>query len=132
VAEAQRAPGDLVLMDRSVHTLLAHRHAIQSITGLALSEPAARVVAASCRAAWPDTVIFLDVPHPTILDRNRGKFPPGSIFIDAAYNRAFRQYFTTLADEPGARVVRLDATAKLEDLVAAAKAHIRYLLPVIG
>lgn len=115
-AEAQRAPGDLVLMDRSVHTLLAHRHAIQFITGLPVSEPAARIVAASRLAS----------------DHSIGTAESSRRAASSSTPRTtgtFRQYFTALADEPGAAVVRLDATARPEDLVAAAKAHIHSLLP---
>jgi thymidylate kinase len=125
---ARQTPCELVLLDRSVHTLLAHRHAIETVTGVEIASAAGRVVAASALAAWPDLVLFLDVPYQAILDRNRGKFPPDSIFVDATYNAGFRGYFSKLVDGGAADVVRLDATLEPEKLASVAEAHIRSLL----
>jgi len=130
---ARVAACDLVVMDRSVHTLLAHRHALHRVTGLALLDPAERVIARSEAPAWPDLVIYLDVPLPTILDRNGGKFPPDSIFIDPVFNTGIRNYFSkvtdgeTTAGETTA-IVWLDATLEPAKLVNLAEGHIRDLL----
>src|SRR5262249_45341446 len=54
VAGARAATSELVLMDRSVHTLLAHRYALQRVTGLPCYAPAVRAIARSEAPAWPD------------------------------------------------------------------------------
>jgi thymidylate kinase len=127
VAGARAAASDLVLMDRSVHTLLAHRHAIQRLTGLACLTPAEGLIAQSQAPAWPDLVLYLDVTQQTILDRNRGKFPPDSIFIDTAFNTGIRAYFAD-TDRKTTPIVWLDATLDSAKLLSIAAVHIRELL----
>jgi thymidylate kinase len=119
---------DLAILDRSVHTLLAHRYAIEQLTGLRCYEPALHALSLSPVPGWPDLVIFLDVPQRAVEHRNRGKFPAGSIFIDARFNAGIRAYYEGLTARPDQSVVRLDAEldgAKLRDL---AGSRIRALL----
>lgn len=127
VAQARADACELVLMDRSVHTLLAHRYALQRVTGLALLAPAERAIARSEAPAWPDLVLYLDVPQQTILDRNRGKFPPDSIFIDPIFNTGIRGYYSEATDRGNRAIVWLDATLEPATLVNIAEGHIRGL-----
>lgn len=124
VAKARAADTDLVVMDRSVHTLLAHRYALQRVTGLPCFEKARRVVARSQDPAWPDLVLYLDVTQQLILDRNRGKFPPDSIFIDPAFNAGIRAYFAGITDSRDEQIVWLDAALDPGELVNLAAACI--------
>jgi thymidylate kinase len=128
VAHARAAACDLVLMDRSVHTLLAHRYALQRVTSLQLLAPAECIIAQSEAPAWPDLVLYLDVPQQTILDRNRGKFPPDSIFIDPVFNAGVRGYFCGTAGQPNTNTVWLDGTLEPTKLVSIAEGHVRELL----
>jgi thymidylate kinase len=128
VAQARADASELVLMDRSVHTLLAHRYALQRVTGLALLTPAQRVITQSQAPAWPDLVLYLDVPQQTILDRNRGKFAPDSIFIDPAFNTGVRGYFCEVTDPGNNAIVWLDATLEPATLMRIAEGHVRGLL----
>jgi thymidylate kinase len=114
---------DLVLMDRSAHTLLAHRYGLQRITGLACFGPATRVLSQSDVPAWPDLVLYLDVTQQTIQDRNRGKFPEDSVFLDARFNTGIRDYWL-LASENTDSIVWLDADIEAESLMGLAKTHI--------
>jgi hypothetical protein len=70
VAGARAATSDLVLMDRSVHTLLAHRYALQRLIGLACLTPAEGLIAQSQAPAWPDLVLY--VASDLIPPRDRG------------------------------------------------------------
>jgi thymidylate kinase len=128
LAPARAARSDLVLMDRSIHTLLAHRYAVQRVTGLAVLAPAERVIARSSVPAWPDLVLYLDVPQQTILDRNRGKFEADSIFIDTVFNAGIRDYFSETMEVGKTEIVWLDATLEPEKLVRIAEGHVRRLL----
>jgi thymidylate kinase len=119
---------DVVLMDRSVYTLLAHRHALERVTGLRLRDQAERIIDRSGAPAWPDLVLYLDVDQPTILGRNRGKFPEGTIFIDPAFNAGIRDYYVEITGRRTAPVVWLDATLDPHDVVSLAEAHITELL----
>jgi thymidylate kinase len=91
----------LVLIDRSILTLIAHcagtdrRHA--RVSGFA--EPVAALVRADHRPRWPQGVLYLDVPREVQLARNRGKFASDSVFINAAFNEGFRAYFAARRDE---------------------------------
>jgi hypothetical protein len=109
-----REPGgrwDLVILDRSVHTLLAHCHALTRMSGLDFSGLAERVVNSSCAALWPDRIVYLDAADSVIGARNTGKFENGSLFVDTKFNAGFREYFVKLARRGDGRVVWLDAAA---------------------
>jgi thymidylate kinase len=116
---------DVVLEDRSVHTLLAHSCALQRMTGTRFAAPSARLLHSSPIPAWPDLVLYLDVPHHVVQARNQGKFPPGSIYIDESFNAAIRAYFQRLADRKTPHVAWLDGTLELPDLVRQAATRIR-------
>jgi len=100
----------IVLVDRSVHTLLAHCYVLSRMTGLDYNSAARRVLGGSDTPLWPDLILYLDVPQQAIDARNTGKFEVGSIFIDAAFNEGIRAYFLRLAGQELRRVVWLDAT----------------------
>lgn len=116
---------DVILEDRSVHTLLAHSYALQRMTGTRFLAPSVRLLHGSPVPAWPDLVIYLDLPRNGVHSRNRGKFPADSIYIDPEFNTAIRAYFRRLADRKTPHVAWLDATLSLPDLARCAAAHIR-------
>jgi len=119
---------DLVLIDRSVYTLLAHRRALERVTPLRCFTTAQSVIAASGAPLWPDLVIYLDVPQDAVHDRNRGKFPAGSIFIDAQFNAGVRAFFADLAERGDQDVLWLDATLDRTKLIDLAQTRIEELL----
>jgi len=119
-------PGrDLILADRSVYTLLANSWALEQMTGLALLAPSERLLRASPVPAWPDVVLYLDLPQDAVQGRNNGKFPPGSIYTDPAFNAAIRAYFSRLAGQKSPRVAWLDATLDLPELARLAQSELR-------
>jgi thymidylate kinase len=115
----------LLLIDRSVYTLLAHCHALDRMTGVPYDELAHRILTGSKIPVWPDLIVYLDVSEETVAARNRGKFPPGSIFVDPAFNAGFRSYFRRLADAGLTRIVWLDAAGTPEELRDLAAAPVR-------
>jgi thymidylate kinase len=116
---------DVALADRSVHTLLANSLALQRMTGLPLLAASARLLRSSPVPAWPALILYLDLPQDAVAARNHGKFPPGSIYTDPAFNTAIRAYFSRLAGRKSPRVAWLDATLDLPRLASAARAEIR-------
>ncbi|HEY2576893.1 MAG TPA: hypothetical protein VGI74_11345 [Streptosporangiaceae bacterium] len=131
--EAQRLAGlpdgcDLILADRSVHTLLAHSYALERMTGTRFLAPSVRLLRGSPIPAWPDLVLYLDVPQHVVQDRNQGKFPPGSIYTDPDFNASIRAYFQRLADRKPPRVAWLDATLDLPNLTRLAWAQLRQIM----
>ena len=119
---------DLVLIDRSVYTLLAHRCALERVTSLICFTTAQGVIAESDAPLWPDLVIYLDVPQDVVHDRNGGKFPAGSIFIDAEFNAGVRAFFADLAEHGEQDVLWLDATLDPTKLIDRAEIRIEELL----
>lgn len=117
------------LLDRSVHTLLAHRYALERVTGLPCYQAAARTLAGLDIPTWPDLVIYLDVPQKIVLDRNKGKFADTSILINPVFNASIRDYFAQLEQQGGTRVAWLDATADVQQSLDHATSHIMRLLP---
>ncbi|MEU5948616.1 hypothetical protein ABZ793_24085 [Micromonospora sp. NPDC047465] len=123
---ALRSDSDLILLDRGAHTLLAHRYAIEQVTGLKCFGPARRAVAEERLPTWPDLVLYLDIPQESVHERNRGKFPHDSIFIEAKFNAGIRSYYTGITGEQD--IVWLDATLEPYELVTLAEASVSHLL----
>ncbi len=116
---------DLIIIDRSVHTLLAHCFALRRLLNDDYFGLAQRVIGESTVPLWPDHILYLDVPQCVIEARNGGKFAPDSIFIDAGFNAGVRSYFQQVAEVPGPRVVWLDATVDATMVRALAAAQLR-------
>ena len=119
---------DLILADRSVHTLLAHSYALEQLTGIGVFEPSVRLLRASPLAAWPELVMYLDLPQQAVEGRNNGKFPPRSIYTDPGFNAAIRSYFLRLAGQNAPRLAWLDATLDLPVLARLAEAQLRQMV----
>jgi thymidylate kinase len=119
---------DAALLDRSVHTLLAHRYAIDQLTGLGCYEPASKTLSLSSAPAWPRLVLFLDVSQGAVEERNRGKFPADSLFIDARFNSAIRRYYESVTASGDAHIVWLDGELDAGKVVDSAETQIRALL----
>ena len=65
---------DVILEDRSVHTLLAHSYALQRKTGIDFLTPSTRLLRSSPVPAWPGLVLYLDLPQDT--DQGGTRAPP--------------------------------------------------------
>jgi len=119
---------DLVLIDRSVHTLLAHSHALELMTGVAYGTLALQVLTESRVPIWPDLVLYLDIPSHVVNNRNKGKFPLGSIFINSEFNLGLRSYFSNLAEVGQPTIAWLDGTLDPFEVRKLAQIHAQDLL----
>lgn len=115
---------DLIIIDRSVQTLLAHCFALRQLLHDDYFGLAQRVIGESAFPLWPDHILYLDVPQCVIDMRNGNKFAPDSIFIDVGFNAGVRSYFQQMARLPSPRVVWLDATGDATMVRAVAAAQI--------
>jgi thymidylate kinase len=121
---------DLVLVDRSVHTLAAHCAGLTRLTGVDYSAAATRVLATASTALWPDLLLYLDVDRTTVATRNNGKFPPDSLFINDRFNAGIRQYFAGLTGVSQPRVGWFDGGSGARLLCRRATAYLTESLPI--
>ena len=82
-----------IIIDRSVHTLLAHCYAIDNMNHLPYFKLAHSCIHSSEKPTWPHKIFYLDVSHEEIQRRNNGKFPQDSIYIDSEFNAWIKEYF---------------------------------------
>jgi thymidylate kinase len=100
----------LVILDRSLHTLLAHTFAIEMVYEKPIFERALKIVAKEPRII-PHQVLYLDAPQEELERRAEVRANRSArLFRDRDYNAAFREYFV-----PGLRwnvssCAELDAT----------------------
>jgi thymidylate kinase len=117
----------VIIADRSVHTLLAHSYALEQMTGIRLFAPSVRLLQESLIPAWPDLVVYLDLPQDAVRERNNGKFPAGSIYTDPTFNAAVRTYFWRLAGQKAPHVMWLDATLDMAELARLTGLRVRQM-----
>lgn len=110
---------ELVLIDRSAVTLLAHCSGLEhrDVRARGFTAQATAGLAEDARPCWPEAVIYLDVSHPTQLQRNDGKFAEGSVFMDVDYNHGFRAYFHQQREQGRLPMVWIDAEHAPETVI---------------
>jgi len=126
---ATTAPGaDVILADRSIHTLLAHSYALEIMTGIGFLAPSLRLLSRSPIPAWPQLVFYLDLPQEAVCARNHGKFPADSIYTDPQFNAAVRSYFLRLAGQKTTCLAWLDAMLEPAELARLAETRLRQVV----
>jgi thymidylate kinase len=123
-ARSLRAANGVILIDRSVHTLLAHCFALTLMTGIDYRTLAGQVIESSPVPLWPDLIIHLDVTQETVHARNRGKFSPDSIFINPRFNEGLRAYFRSPHRDQSPAIACLDGGTDARLLHARAAEYI--------
>lgn len=111
---------DLVLIDRSVDTLLAHVYALDNLHGTAALPGARQIVRDTPWVISPDLTLHLDVPSEAVRQRlsSRPGFP--ELLVREDFNHHFNEYFA-IQDQCVARcIVRLDATLPPQELTSRA------------
>jgi hypothetical protein len=99
---------DVVLEDRSMHTLLANSYALERMTGTRFLAPSARLLHSSPVPAWLDLVLHLDLPQKAVRERNQGKFPADSIYIDPEFKCRHPRVFSAARwpEDPASSLAR--------------------------
>jgi len=119
---------DVILIDRSIHTLLAHRYALKKVGKFNDFQSAQDLIDSSVIPLWPDVIMYLDMPQNLVHQRNNGKFEPDNIFIDADFNQGIRTYFQRFAGVPHHRIAWLDAANSIVMIRAIVNMHIGSLV----
>jgi thymidylate kinase len=111
----------IVLIDRSIYSLLAHCYALEHFTGLGYFEPAASIILRSSIPVWPNVLLYLDVSQDIMLGRNKGKFEVDSIYMNSTFNQSICSYFHQIAFLKDPPILWLDAAQDVVSLRDAAK-----------
>ena len=112
----------LALLDRSIHTLLAHRYAISVISRTPTLFLHACQAASSGLAIWPDAIIYLDTPTDLLVQRRASRTDYcRPLFKCDSYNACFRDYFLPGLRYGKSTVHVLNGGLPLELLVEQAK-----------
>ena len=101
---------DVIILDRSVHSLLAHRYALEQIGRFNEFQAAWDFVEQTSIYCFPDIIIYLDIMGEIYESRNKGRFEKDSIFTNAAFNAGIRSYFQRLVNMSSPYIIWLDAT----------------------
>ena len=123
---AEQDPPDLVILDRSVDTLLAHAHALDTLYGFG-ALPAVAALLPRLPHLVPERTIYLDVGAATLCARRAGAGDrSGEFFLhDVGFLAAWRGHFFGQA---GATLTPQVAAVSADASAAQVAAHIRKLL----
>ena len=122
---------DLAVLDRSVHTLLAHRWAVSQLVGLEVFGASCQLASEHSSLEWPNLVLYLDTPQRLLTSRQSSEVPPEArIFVDPDYNALFRSYFIPTLRYTTTPIVVLDGTLSADALVGNALFYIERALSI--
>jgi len=117
---------DIILMDRSVHTLLAHMFSVMKLFRWPVFERSCSIASQASRITWPNLILYIDAPQQILSSR----YPPvisteEMLFTDPKYNEGFKNYFIPRPRYTDTEMVVLDGQSKSDELVMVAETHIR-------
>lgn len=115
---------EVLLLDRSIHSLLAHSLAEQLLGGPPTFDACVALAKGDPHVLWPDLVFFLDVSDAKRAERVEPGDQP-KWFADASFNRALCHYFAEDVGELGDRLVVLDGDPAASVVLADAEARLR-------
>jgi thymidylate kinase len=119
---------DLIIMDRSVHTFLAHRFSLSRLSGIPIFEQCWEI-AVSEVTSWPSVILYIDVPQ-TVLNsrypRRSGELP---ILRNELFNEGFHSYFVSGQINAATPVFILDGNQSEDELRQAGLEAISLTLP---
>lgn len=123
---AEHEPPDLVILDRSIDTLLAHAHALDMLHGFG-ALPAMAALLPRLPHLVPERTIYLDAGAATLCARRaQAGDRSGEFFLhDAGFLTAWRGYFFGKA---GATLTRQVTAVSADAAPTQVAAHIRELL----
>jgi thymidylate kinase len=98
------------LIDRSIHSLLAHCYALQEITDKHYYYLAQKIINVDRNFIDPDVVIYLDVPWEIAGTRNVQSVRREPVFVDYKFNILLREYFVKLKGIEKKPIYFLDST----------------------
>ena len=123
---ADQYPPDLILLDRSVDTLLAHAHALDVLYGFD-ARPAVAALLPQLPHLAPEYTIYLDAPAAVLRTRrSQAADGFGQFFLhDAGFLAAWRGYFIS---QTGSTVAPVVSVVSAEAAPAQVAARVRELL----
>ncbi len=146
-SEIIKSPNEkrIILVDRSFHTLLAHRYAIEKLTDLYAFDLSCKEVKLRPDLLTPDVIFYIDTPQNVLNERYKTRVSdvPVSghtqnynyaqkmklIFNKGAYNKHFRSYFIPQLLFANTPVKVLDGRLSLNQMIENALVQIVKLRP---
>ena len=90
-------------LDRSIHTLLAHRYSVELMKGIECFHLASRIISELTPSFYPEQIFYLNTPEHILKQRRKDRIAAapadvvpvltGLIFDEPEYNIHFRHYF---------------------------------------
>lgn len=120
---------ELMVMDRSIHTLLAHRLALRSLFGIELFERCCEIALTTGTVQWPSLIAYIDVPQSVLTSRYSQRSGELSILLDPSYNEQFRAYFIPTPRCRSVPLVLLDGKSSEADMADMALASLSRAVP---
>ncbi len=116
---------ELVIMDRSIHTLLAHNFAMMNMMSWPIFEESTRIAQDDPSVIWPHLVLYVDVPQDILGPRYPSVTPEAEwLFTNPTYNRHFRAYFVPMG-ELDCTEQTIDGSLPIEHVVQTAIQYVR-------
>lgn len=132
--QRQETLPEVCFLDRSVHTLLAHRYTVELMRGVKCFDLATRIVSELTPSFYPEEVFYLDTPEHILEQRRRRRISAapadlvpvlrGLIFDEPEYNVRFRRYFDETFNAPEHFYV-LDGSDTIEALVECVRTYLK-------
>ena len=123
---------ELVIADRSFHTLLAHRFAIENLTGMNVFDMCCEIAGNKPKILHPDLIFYLDTPQESLNQRYKiriSSVPVDGhtknynltekmklIFNKSEYNELFRKYFLPQLRYGATPIIVLDGSLPADEV----------------
>jgi thymidylate kinase len=127
-----RNKNELVVADRSFHTLLAHRFAIEKLTGMKVFDMCCEIVGNETNLLKPDLIFYLDTPQDILNQRYTTRISSVPvdghtknynltekmklIFNKSEYNELFRKYFLPHLRHSTTPIIVLDGSLSADEV----------------
>ncbi|WP_183085190.1 deoxynucleoside kinase [Trinickia fusca] len=112
----RNADTPVFLLDRSIHSILAHCYALSVTLLEGCTTLAERMVPSLKQILWPDFIVYLSVPDEEAMARNQRSIARESILMDSLFNNHLADYFSTVHQRHPTLLHHIDARQSIDDI----------------
>ncbi len=118
---ATGSPPRVIILDRSVDTLLAHAHTLDVLFGMDVLDPIAKPLAELPHLV-PDVTLYLDADTATLHTRRAADGSAGDYFLhEPRFLRPWRDYFSDSSTKVTQHIEWIDASGPAAEVAAAVR-----------